>query len=77
MYLCKEHLCLSCERLHMAGLDDFSILYPRHLVGNRLGGTHDSISIQNLKTHSFACTSSQAMSRMTKEHLAWRDLRET
>jgi hypothetical protein len=26
-------------------------------------------------SHGFACTSNQAMSRVTKEHLAWRDLR--
>jgi hypothetical protein len=76
MYLCK-HLCLSCERFRMAGLDNYSILQPRHLVKNKLGGTHDSIIVQNLRSHGFACTSSQAMSRVTKEHLAWRDLRET
>jgi hypothetical protein len=28
-------------------------------------------------SYNFACTSSQAMSHVTKEHLAWRDLRET
>jgi hypothetical protein len=77
MYLCKQHLCLSCERLRMAGLDDCSILQPGHLVGNRLGGTHNSINVHNLRSHGFACTSSQAMSHATKEHLAWRDLRET
>jgi hypothetical protein len=68
--LCKQHLYLSCERLCMAGLDDFNILQPRHLVGNRLGGTHDSISVQNLRSHGFACTCSQAMNRMTKEHFS-------
>jgi hypothetical protein len=77
MYLCKQHLCLSCERLYMARLDDCSILQPGHLVKNRLGGTHDSISVQNLRSHGFACTSSQAMSHATKEHLAWCDMRET
>jgi hypothetical protein len=77
MYLCKQHLCLSCERLRMTGLDECSILQPEHLVKNRLEGTHDSINVQNLRSHGFACTSSQAMSHMTKEHLAWRDLRET
>jgi hypothetical protein len=75
--LCKQHLCLSCERLRSAGLDDCSILPPGHLLKNRLGGTHDSISIQNLRFHGFACMSSQAMSRVTKEHLPWRNLRET
>jgi hypothetical protein len=29
----------------MAGLDDCSILQPRHLVESRLGGTHDSINV--------------------------------
>jgi hypothetical protein len=38
---------------------------------------HDSISIQNLSSHGFACMSSQAMSRTTKEHLARHDLRQT
>jgi hypothetical protein len=61
----------------MAGLDDCSILQPEHLVEIRLGGTHDSINIHNLRSHSFACMSSQAMSHATKEHLAWRNLRET
>jgi hypothetical protein len=75
--LCKQHLYLSCERLCMVGLDDCSILQPRHLVENKLGGMHYSISVQNLRSHGFTCTSSQAMSRATKEHLAWRDLRET
>jgi hypothetical protein len=67
---------LSCERLRMAGLDDCSILQRGHLVRNRLGGTYDSISVQNLISHSFACGSSQAMSRAIKEHLAWHDLRQ-
>jgi hypothetical protein len=76
MYLCQQHLYLSCERLCMVGLDDYNILQPEHLVENRLGGTHDSISVQNLRSHGFACTSSQVMSHMTKEHFAWHDLRE-
>jgi hypothetical protein len=57
MYLCK-HLCLSCERLRMVELDDYSILQLGHLVGNRLGGMHDSISAQNLRSHDFTCRSS-------------------
>jgi hypothetical protein len=68
---------LSCERLRMTGLDDCSILQPGHLVGSRLRGMYDSISVQNLRSHSFACGSSQDMSRTTKEHLAWCDLRQT
>jgi hypothetical protein len=54
----------------MAGLDDCGILQPGYLDGNRLGGMLDSISIQNLISHNFACMSSQAMSCATKEHLA-------
>jgi hypothetical protein len=77
MYFCEHHLRLTCERICMARLDDCSILQPKHLVRNRLGGMQDLISIQNLRSHGFACTSSQAMSHATKEHLAWRDLRET
>jgi hypothetical protein len=61
----------------MDGLDDCSILQPGHLVGSRLGGTHDSINVQNLRSHGFACTSSQAMSCATKEHLVWHDMRQT
>jgi hypothetical protein len=44
-------------------------------VGSKMGGMHDSISIQNHILHGFTCTSSQAMSHVTKEHLAWHDLR--
>jgi hypothetical protein len=77
LVLSKQHLYLSYERLCMAELDDCRILQPGHLVGKRLGGAHGSINIQNLRPHGFACTSSQSMSRATKEHLAWRDLRET
>jgi hypothetical protein len=61
----------------MAGLDDCSILQSGHLVRNRLAGTYDSISVPNLRSHVFTCTSSQALSNVTKEHLAWHDLRET
>jgi hypothetical protein len=77
MYLCKQHIRLSFKRFRMVGLDDCSILPPAHLVKNRLRGMHDSISVQNLRSHGFACMSTQAMSRATKEHLAWSDLRET
>jgi hypothetical protein len=68
---------LRCGRLHMAGLDDCSILQTRHLVRRKLRGTHDSISVQNLSSHGFTCTSSQVMSHVTNEHLAWHDLRQT
>jgi hypothetical protein len=63
---------LSCERHCMTGLDDCNILQPEHLVRKRLGGTHDLIIVQNLRSHSFTCGSSQAMCRTTKEHLACR-----
>jgi hypothetical protein len=46
--LVQQHLYLSYERLCMAGLDDCNILQPGHLVRSRLGGTYDSINIQNL-----------------------------
>jgi hypothetical protein len=75
-WACRLSYHLSYERLRMAGLDDCTILQSRHLVRNRLGETHDLISVQNLRSHSFACGSSQAMSHATKEHLAWRDLRK-
>jgi hypothetical protein len=68
---------LSCERLCMARLNDYNILQPRHIVGSRLGGMHDLINVQNLSSHDFACTSSQAKSHMTKENLAQHDLRQT
>jgi hypothetical protein len=77
LFLCKQHLYLSCERLHMAGLDDCNILQPGHLVRSKLGVTHDSINIQKLSPYGFACTSSQAISRVTKEQLAWHNLRQT
>jgi hypothetical protein len=75
-WACRQSYHLSCERLRMARLDDCSILQPEHLVENRLGGTHDSISVQNLRSHNFACRSSQTMCRATKEHLACHDLRK-
>jgi hypothetical protein len=77
IFLCKQHLYLSCERLCKAGLDDCSILQHGHLVRRKLGVTHDSINVRNLSLQGFACMSSQAMSRATKEHLAWHDLRQT
>jgi hypothetical protein len=67
---------LKCERLRMARLDDCIILHPKYLVISRLGGTHDSITIQNLSSQGFACMSSEAMSHVTKEHLARCDLRQ-
>jgi hypothetical protein len=57
-FLYKQHLGLSCEGLSKAGLDDYNILQFGHLVQNRLGGMHDSISVQNLRLHSFTCGSS-------------------
>jgi hypothetical protein len=60
----------------MAGLDDYSILQPEQLVGSRLGGTHDSINVQNLSLVGFTCMSSQDKSHATKEHLARHDPRK-
>jgi hypothetical protein len=68
---------LSCEWLHMAGLDDCRILQPGHLVGNRLGGMHDLISVQNLRSHSSTSGSRHTMCHATKGHLACRGLRQT
>jgi hypothetical protein len=45
---CRMSYHLRCERLCMAGLDDYNILQPRHLVRSRVGGTYDSFSVQNL-----------------------------
>jgi hypothetical protein len=75
-WACRLSYHLSCERHHMAELDDYNILQPWHLVKNRLGGTHDLISVQNLRPHSFTCRSNQAMRCMTKEHIACRNLRK-
>jgi hypothetical protein len=77
-YSCANNISyLDYERLHMVGLDDCNILQPGDLVGSRQRGTHDSIIIQNLSSQDFACTSSQSLSRTTKEHLAQHDLRQT
>jgi hypothetical protein len=65
-WVCRLSYHLSCERLCMAGLDDCSILQPRHLVGNRLGGTYDLINVQNFKSYSFTCGSCQDMSYTTR-----------
>jgi hypothetical protein len=46
---CHMSYHLSYERLRMARLDDYIILQPGHLVGSRLGGTHDSFSVWNHK----------------------------
>jgi hypothetical protein len=75
-WACHLSYHLSYERLRMVGLDDCSILQPGYLVGNRLEGTHDSISVQNLISHSFACGTNQVICRTTKDHLACRDLRK-
>jgi hypothetical protein len=46
--LVQQHSYLSCESHRMAGLHDYNILQPRHLVRSRLRGMHDSVSVQNL-----------------------------
>jgi hypothetical protein len=68
---------LICERLHMAGLDNYSILQPWHLVGSRLGGMRDLVSVRNLSISRLRLFKCQAMCRATNGHLAWLDLRET
>jgi hypothetical protein len=68
---------LSYERLHMAGLDDCSILQLGHLVRNRLGGMQNSFNVQNLGISWLRMFKSQARRRATNEHLAQFDLRET
>jgi hypothetical protein len=57
----------SCERLYMVGLEDCSILQPRHLVRSRLGGTHDSFSILNLSISWLRMFKCQAMCRATND----------
>jgi hypothetical protein len=47
-WACRMFYHLNCKRLRMVGLDDNNILQLGHLVGSRLGGMHDSISIHNL-----------------------------
>jgi hypothetical protein len=44
-WACYMSYHFSCERHCMVGLDDYNILHSGHLVGSRLGGTHDSFSI--------------------------------
>jgi hypothetical protein len=76
-WVCRMSYHLSCERLHMVGLDDYSILQPGHLVWSRLGGMHDSFSVQNLIIARLHMFKTQAMCRVTDKHLARLDLRET
>jgi hypothetical protein len=75
-WACRMSYHLSYERLCMVGLDDCSILHPGHLVWSRLGGTHDSFSIRNLRISRLRMFKCQAMCRATDGHLAWLDLRE-
>jgi hypothetical protein len=68
---------LSCERLHMVELDDCNILQPGHLVRSRLGGVHDSFSVQNLIISRLRMFKCQVMCHATGRHLARLDLIET
>jgi hypothetical protein len=68
---------LSCERFRMVGLDDYNILQPGHLVRSRLGGMHDSFSVQNISISRLCMFECQAMCCTTNGHLARLDLRET
>jgi hypothetical protein len=36
---------LTCERLRMVELDDYIVLYLKHLVESRMCRRHDSVSI--------------------------------
>jgi hypothetical protein len=76
-WVCHMSYNLSCERHHMARLDDYSILQLGHLVRSRLGGTYGSFSIWNLSISRLRMFKSQAMCHVTNEHLAQLDLRET
>jgi hypothetical protein len=67
-WACGMSYHLSCETLHMTGLDDCSILQPRYLVWSRLGGTHDSFSDWNLSISWLRKFKCQAMYRATNEH---------
>jgi hypothetical protein len=68
---------LSYERLHMVELDDCNILQPGHLVRSRLGGVHDSFSVQNLIISRLRMFKCQVMCHATGRHLAQLDLIET
>jgi hypothetical protein len=74
---CRMSYHLSYERLCMAGLEDYRILQPGHLVESRLGGMHDSFNVQNLSISRLRMFKSQVMCRATNEHLARLNLRET
>jgi hypothetical protein len=76
-WACRMSYHLSYERLRMVRLDECSILQARHLVESRLRGTHDSFSIWNLNISQLRMFKIQAMCRVTNEHLAQLDLRET
>jgi hypothetical protein len=67
----------SCIRNINTGLDDYIILEPEHLVGSRLGGMHDSSSIQNLIISRLRMFKCQTMCRATDRYFAQIDLRET
>jgi hypothetical protein len=76
-WACHMSYHLIYQRLRMTGLDECNILQLRHLVGSGLWEMHDSFSVQNLsisRLHMFKC---QAMCRVTNEHLASLDLRES
>jgi hypothetical protein len=67
-WACHMSYHLNCDRLCMAGRDDCSILQLGHLVRSRLGGMHDSFSIQNLSISRPCRFKYYAMRRMTNEH---------
>jgi hypothetical protein len=66
-WACCMSYHLSCEGLHMAELDDCSILQPGHLVKSKLGGTHDLFIIRNLSISRLCMFKCQAMCRATND----------
>jgi hypothetical protein len=76
-WVCRMSYHPSCERLCMAGLHDYNILQPRHLVRSRLGVMHDLFSVQNLSISRLCMFKSKAMCCTMNDHLAPLDLRES
>jgi hypothetical protein len=57
--------------------NEYNILQLEHLVRRNLSRVHDLFGIRNLGISWFRMFKSQAMCRVTNEHLAQLDLRET
>jgi hypothetical protein len=74
---CHVSYQLICERLRMVELDDCSVLQLEHLVRSNLSRAQYLFSIWNLIISQLRMFNSHAICRMTNEHLARIDLRET